>query len=176
MSKQPPPDPVAVLEATALLLRMFSSIPSRPPFSVDPPIWDTLQRRINSSSWLHSAAHGIISITAAGENRVITSLYPRIATKLRFQGVRLLRRSWIEALRLKGLIMLPQLGTFCLLVEIWDVKTAEKLIYAHVVAGFEDGSMVLWGFVKSCLAATNVKFHSETVLSLSIDGSCGGGV
>ncbi|KAG6391076.1 hypothetical protein SASPL_148824 [Salvia splendens] len=49
MSKWPPPDPVAVLDATELLLRM-----------------------IISSSWLHIAAHGIISITAAVENRVIS--------------------------------------------------------------------------------------------------------
>ncbi|KAL1532764.1 protein DECREASED SIZE EXCLUSION LIMIT 1-like [Salvia divinorum] len=108
--------------------------------------------------------------------------------------------------RLKGVIMLPQLGKILSVVEIWDVKTAEKLVkllpssvdcatksrgmcmtvgaflpsesevYAHVVAGFEDGSMVLWDLRNPTLPVTIVKFHSETVLSFSVDSSCGGRV
>lgn len=250
MSKRPPPDPVAVLRGhrasvTDICFHPTKNILFSGSSDGELRIWDTLQRRTISSSWVHSAAHGIISITAAGDNRVISQGRDG-AIKLWDLGEAGLSRTPLTTIKTNAYhfcklalfskphaeIMATEVtkkhieteteleggseaggrnyvaiaGEDLAVVEIWDVDTAQKLVklppismdhssksrgmcmavgaflpsesevYANVVAGFEDGSMVIWDLRNPALPVTSVKFHSEPVLSLSIDSSCGGGV
>ncbi|XP_057802695.1 protein DECREASED SIZE EXCLUSION LIMIT 1 [Salvia miltiorrhiza] len=244
MSKRPPPDPVAVLRGhrasvTDVCLHPVKNILFSGSTDGELRIWDSLQRRTISSSWAHSAAHGIISIATVGENRVISqgrdgaiklwdlgeagslSRSPLTAihtNSYHFCKLSLLNKPRVEIMptevsgsenspmKLEARSYVATAGEDLSVVEIWDVNNAEKLVklpsssvdrstksrgmcmavgafspsesevYANVVAGFEDGSMVLWDLRNPSLPVTSVKFHSETVLSLSIDNSCGGGV
>ncbi|GMH06836.1 hypothetical protein Nepgr_008676 [Nepenthes gracilis] len=46
----------------------------------------------------------------------------------------------------------------------------------HVLAGYEDGTMVWWDVRNTGTPLTSVKYHKEPVLSLVVDESCNGGV
>lgn len=245
MNKRPPPDPVAVLRGhrasvTDLCFHPLKNILFSGSTDGELRIWDTLQHRTMSSSWVHSAAHGIISIVSSGENRVISQgrdgtvklwdigeggLSRNPLTTIKTNSYHFCKLSLLNAeikptevtvnhRETEGLgseipaNYVATAGQDLSMVEIWDVNNAEKIItlpcystssdnsmksrgmcmavraflpsgshaHANVVSGYEDGSMVLWDLRNPALPVISVKFHSEPILSLSIDYLCGGGV
>lgn len=46
----------------------------------------------------------------------------------------------------------------------------------NIFAGYEDGTVVWWDIRNPAAPLSSVKYHSEPVLSLSIDPSCHGGI
>ncbi|XVE69787.1 hypothetical protein DITRI_Ditri10aG0019100 [Diplodiscus trichospermus] len=277
--KRPPPDPVAVLRghrASVTDVCFHSSRPILFTGSSDGElrIWDTIQHRTVSSSWVHSAAHGIIAVACSsvlGTNKVVsqgrdgtvkcwdieegglsrtpsltirTNSYhfcklslvkkPIANAKKGKETVHLeisedsrgkttenqvegsdtfedhLQGGLTEETHVEGLKYVAMAGEQSSEVEIWDLNTGERSArlpqenvsgsssfstkqrgmcmavqsfllpgsqgFLNVLAGYEDGSMLWWDVRNPGTPVTSVRFHSEPVLSLCIDGSCNGGI
>ncbi|KAK1427270.1 hypothetical protein QVD17_15953 [Tagetes erecta] len=276
MSKRPPPDPVAVLRGHRASVMDVCFHPSHNLLfsgSSDGElrIWDSVQHRTISSAWVHSAAHGIISVSTSpsiGNNKVISqgkdgtvrcwdiehgelSRTPSVsidANTYHFCKLSLVKRAsgdtknsdkltphhvkeateassqeiyhgvQEEAENSKihknddcqeGRPYVAMAGAECSEVEIWDLNAAERIArlphssgaskndftrgkgmcmavqaflpseaqgFLHVLAGYEDGTMGWWDLRNPGVPLTSVRFHSEPVLSFSMDGMFNGGV
>ncbi|KAM0035763.1 putative transcription factor WD40-like family [Helianthus debilis subsp. tardiflorus] len=272
MSKRPPPDPVAVLRGHRASVMDVCFHPTQNlVFSGSSDgelrIWDSVQHRTISSAWVHSAAHGIISVSI-GDNKVISqgkdgtvrcwdiengelSRIPSASIDANFYHfckLSLVKRPAAETKKAEkltphhmeevleafsqelshgiqeeaensgifrnddcqeGLPYVAMAGGERSEVEIWDLDAAERIAtlphssgssineftkgkgmcmavqaffpsgsqgFLHVLAGYEDGTMGWWDLRNPGVPLTSVRFHSEPVLSLSMDEMFSGGV
>lgn len=268
MSKRPPPpDPVAVLRGhrasvTDVCFHQTKPILFAGTTGGELRIWDTVQHRTVSSSWVHSAAHGIVSVATGpsiGLNKVISqgrdgtvkcwdiengglSSNPSLTIKTNsyhFCKLSLVKVPYANAKQAnepkdcyerevgetvdtdslcdskdhvpaEGPKYMAVAGEQLSEVEIWDLNTAERCTRLHqnscggspnfsskgrgmcmavqaylpsksqgfvnVLAGYEDGSILVWDIRNPGIPLTAMKVHLEPVLCLSIDESCNGGI
>ncbi|KAL7261822.1 hypothetical protein ACSBR1_000259 [Camellia fascicularis] len=281
MRNRPPPDPVAVLRGHRASVMDVCFHPSANILFTGAAdgelrIWDTLQHRTISSSWVHSAAHGIICVATSpliGSDKVVSqgrdgtvkywdfadgslsripsltiqtnsyhfcklSLVKKPSCLRQVKGLKHCHdlevmetvdadtlvdskrmaqgslekssRTLEDDAQVEGPKYVAIAGEQPSEVEIWDLNTAEKVVrlsqncsngslyqsstargmcmsvqaflpsesqgFLSVLTGYEDGTMVWWDLRNPEVPMTSVKFHSEPVLSLCVDGSCSGGM
>ncbi|KAI7983773.1 Protein DECREASED SIZE EXCLUSION LIMIT 1 [Camellia lanceoleosa] len=255
MRNRPPPDPVAVLRGHRASVMDVCFHPSANILFTGAAdgelrMWDTLQHRTISSSWVHSAAHGIICVATSpliGSNKVVSqgrdgtvkywdfadgslSRIPSLTIQTNsyhFCKLSLVKKPsclrQVEGLKhchdlevmetadadtqddskrmaqgsleqssstleddaqVEGPKYVAIAGEqpsesskargMCMSVQAF--LPSESQGFLSVLTGYEDGTMVWWDLRNPEVPMTSVKFHSEPVLSLCVDGSCSGGM
>ncbi|XP_010271454.1 PREDICTED: protein DECREASED SIZE EXCLUSION LIMIT 1 isoform X2 [Nelumbo nucifera] len=298
-TRRPPPDPVAVLRGHRASVMDVCFHPTKPLLFTGATngelrIWDTTQHRTLSSSWVHTAAHGIICIATSpliGNNKIVSQgrdgtvkywdieeggllrtpsvtiktnsyhfcklslvktpshclvqtqadispidvpveqLSNKVLKECKDDDMEARQTSSVEVLdgiksesieggqtesifqmkdSTEGSKFVAVAGEQPSQVEIWDLNTAERLAclpqicnedslnrstksrgmcmavqaflpseyqsFLNVLAGYEDGSIAWWDMRNPAIPLTSVKFHSEPVLSLTVDSPCTGGI
>lgn len=72
--------------------------------------------------------------------------------------------------------LLPQTKSFGMCMSLQAYTQLHGEGFLHVVAGYEDGSMVMWDARNTKIPCLTTRFHQEPVLSIALDGPCRGGV
>ncbi|KAH9762232.1 protein DECREASED SIZE EXCLUSION LIMIT 1 [Citrus sinensis] len=217
MSKRPPPpDPVAVLRGhrasvTDVCFHQTKPILFAGTTGGELRIWDTVQHRTVSSSWVHSAAHGIVSVATGpsiGLNKVISqgrdgtvkcwdiengglSSNPSLTIKTNsyhFCKLSLVKEPYANAKQANepkdcyerevgetvDTDSLCDSKGMCMAVQAYLPSKSQGFV--NVLAGYEDGSILVWDIRNPGIPLTAMKVHLEPVLCLSIDESCNGGI
>ncbi|XP_064940036.1 protein DECREASED SIZE EXCLUSION LIMIT 1 isoform X3 [Musa acuminata AAA Group] len=169
-------------------------------------IWDTVQHRTLSSTWAHGGAAGVYCVATSpsiGERVVRAEMGHVNAGRLRnlvspgfntTRGSMLMAVAGEESYQVKiwdlnsgqWLMCLPQISDaisteppikrrgMCMAVQAF--LSSESQGFLNILSGYEDGSMLWWDIRKPVTPLCSVKFHSEAVLSLALDGLCNGGI
>ncbi|MQL96106.1 hypothetical protein Taro_028776 [Colocasia esculenta] len=186
-SRRPPPDPVAVLRGHRASVMDVCFHHSRPLLFTGAAdgelrVWDAVQHRALSSTWEEtglanvglskkaacqgSATEGPKLLALAGEDSSRVEIWDLNAAE-RLVCLPPENNKISEGCSTKGRGM-------CMAVQAFFPNESQEGL--NVLAGYEDGSMLWWDVRNPALPLSSVKFHTEAVLSIRIDGACDGGI
>ncbi|XP_010536372.1 PREDICTED: protein DECREASED SIZE EXCLUSION LIMIT 1 isoform X2 [Tarenaya hassleriana] len=136
--------------------------------STDGSEGETTGRPVESSSSLQdeSSNEGVTYVAVAGEQPTQVEVWDL------HTGDKLMQLP--EASSTGFLGNSPKGRGMCMAVQLFFPSESQGFL--NILAGYEDGSMLLWDIRNAKVPLTTVKFHSEPVLSLCTSPSCDGGI